>query len=293
MLDTAAKVNRFLPRHDGDKLRMIIQIYEIQTPHEAEAVIELGVDHVGSVILDAGDWQQPLVRETVDCVKRLGAASSLIPLFRKPDNVLRTLDYYRPNIVHFCDMLPPGEAGLRLTASLADLQSRVRRDFPDIKIMRSVPIRREAPSGETGGLIERMVRELSPLSDFFLIDTLLAIGPQAASDDQPVNGFIGITGLTCDWTAAGRLVDASPVPVILAGGLSPENVYDGIMHVRPAGVDSCTGTNAVDAAGAPVRFRKDPARVRRFVEAARRTQRDVEKGRGRKSAWPLAAERPG
>jgi phosphoribosylanthranilate isomerase len=65
-------------------------------------------------------------------------------------------------------------------------------------------------------------------------------------------------------------VAASPIPVILAGGLSPENARDAILETRPAGVDSCTGTNARDAAGIPIRFKKDMARVRRFIEEARR-----------------------
>jgi len=60
------------------------------------------------------------------------------------------------------------------------------------------------------------------------------------------------------------------IPVILAGGLSPENVAAGIGKVRPAGVDTCTATNAVDDLGRPVRFRKDPEKVRRFVAEARR-----------------------
>ena len=64
------------------------------------------------------------------------------------------------------------------------------------------------------------------------------------SNDQPVEGFVGITGKTCDWIAARRLVESSRIPVILAGGLSPENVYEGILAIRPAGVDSCTLTNA-------------------------------------------------
>jgi len=33
------------------QMHMIVQIYEIQTPSEAEAMIHLGVDHIGSVIL--------------------------------------------------------------------------------------------------------------------------------------------------------------------------------------------------------------------------------------------------
>ena len=86
-----------------------------------------------------------------------------------------------------------------------------------------------------------------------------------ACRDQPVNGFIGITGKTCNWTAARRLVDATPVPVILAGGLSPENVFEAIVQVRPAGVDSCTGTNATGPDGTPIRFKKELDRVKRFV----------------------------
>jgi len=40
---------------------MIIQIYEIQTPHEAEKCIELGVDHIGSVVLILDEWRIPLL----------------------------------------------------------------------------------------------------------------------------------------------------------------------------------------------------------------------------------------
>ncbi len=38
---------------------MIVQVYEIQTPHEAEKCIDLGVDHLGSVVLSEEEWRQP------------------------------------------------------------------------------------------------------------------------------------------------------------------------------------------------------------------------------------------
>jgi phosphoribosylanthranilate isomerase len=56
------------------------------------------------------------------------------------------------------------------------------------------------------------------------------------------------------------------VPVILAGGLAPENVADAIRAVRPWAVDSLTHTNRQLPGG---RFCKDLARVRAFVAAAR------------------------
>jgi phosphoribosylanthranilate isomerase len=66
------------------------------------------------------------------------------------------------------------------------------------------------------------------------------------------------------------LVAESSIPVILAGGIGPENVYKGIETVHPAGVDSCTCTNAVDGNGRPIRFRKDPEKVKAMVRSVRK-----------------------
>lgn len=41
-------------------------------------------------------------------------------------------------------------------------------------------------------------------------------------DQQPVIGFIGITGKTCDWDPVAALVQTTDVPVILAGGIHLE-----------------------------------------------------------------------
>jgi phosphoribosylanthranilate isomerase len=61
-----------------------------------------------------------------------------------------------------------------------------------------------------------------------------------------------------------RIVASVRIPVIIAGGLGPENVADAIRMSRPAGVDSKTKTDKPD--GSHI---KDLAKVRAFVEAAR------------------------
>jgi phosphoribosylanthranilate isomerase len=57
---------------------------------------------------------------------------------------------------------------------------------------------------------------------------------------------------------------------MLAGGMSPDNVHDGVKAVKPFGVDSCTCTNASDGNGKAIRFKKDRDKVKKFVEEAQR-----------------------
>lgn len=52
---------------------------------------------------------------------------------------------------------------------------------------------------------------------------------------------LGGTGRTHDWRVSRRIVEESPVPVFLAGGLKPENVALAVETVRPFGLDVCSG----------------------------------------------------
>lgn len=263
MLNTPSIVNRKM------KPRLIVQIYEIQTPREAEAMAALGVDHIGSVILDAAAWRQPLLRETIEAVRRAGAKSSLIPLFDGFEAHCRVIDYYRPDILHFCeDFAPDGALAERIARRHAH-QQRLKERYPQTLLMRTVPV---APPGQAERIPTLEIAQgLAPVSDFFLIDTR-RVAEEGDSPPQPVPGFVGITGSVCDWEAARRLVAAAPIPVILAGGISADNAAAALEAVRPAGVDSCTHTNAVSEDGSPVRFRKDPAKVARLVAAVRRVE---------------------
>ena len=276
MVDTARKVNIFQQPHcrrgTMTPMKILTQIYEIQTPREAELMLAAGVDHVGSaVLLSQTDWKKPQIRETILAAGRGGARSTLIPLFNTPDAVFGALDYHGPDIVHFCELLPLTPADDNgVCERLLALQEGVRQRFPQIQIMRSIPI---APPGMAhGDRVLDLARRFQPLSDWFLTDTLCVAGHDQTPEAQPVCGFVGITGKTCDWHVAAQLVENSTIPVILAGGLSPENVCQGCLTVLPAGVDSCTLTNALDGNNTPVRFKKDPQRVRRFVTETRRAQ---------------------
>ncbi len=247
--------------------KIIVQIYEVQEPSEAEKLIKAGVDHIGSVILSEDKWKVPLIRETIDFVSRNSAQSSLIPLFSDPDTISRAIDYYQPGIVHFCEDLVASFHDLDISRKFVYFQQMVKERFPEIKIIRSIPIPEQGMVNDFPVL--KLARMFEPYSDFFLTDTLLTDGVGALNKNQPVTGFVGITGKVCNWNIASKLVQESSIPVILAGGISPSNVTEGITRVLPAGVDSCTCTNALDSKGQPIRFKKDMIKVNQFISAVR------------------------
>jgi len=219
-------------------------------------------------------WKSPDIRAAIDRVRSSSSKSSLIPLFSHPDSIFRTLEYYQPDIVHLCESLYDPTGNENICKPLIRLQEQIKRKFPEISIMRSVPI---APP-ESASLVStlQIAKLFEPVSDFFLTDTIIIDQQVSTADNlQPVNGFVGLTGQTCDWELAAQLIASSKIPVILAGGISPENVYEGVRRIRPFGVDSCTRTNAMNPDGNSIRLKKDPDKVSRFIREVRRADQDL------------------
>jgi phosphoribosylanthranilate isomerase len=216
---------------------MLTQIYEIGTPEEARAIAAIGVDHVGILVGD-GEFprEQPAAAaQAIAAAVKPPARVSALFLGAGIELILRLTQSLRPDIVHLG--AAPELLGPEAVAAL-------RRDLPGIPIMRSIPVIGEESIA--------LARAYDGVADFLLLDS------HRADDRQ-----IGALGVTHDWRISRRIVDAVRVPVILAGGLGPDNIADAIRAVRPAGVDSKTKTDR-DGSHA-----KDLDRVRRFHAAAR------------------------
>jgi phosphoribosylanthranilate isomerase len=74
--------------------------------------------------------------------------------------------------------------------------------------------------------------------------------------------LLGGTGHTQDWSRLRAVCARAPRPILLAGGLNPENVADAVRTAHPAGVDVSSGVEAAPG-------RKDPAKVRAFIHNAK------------------------
>jgi phosphoribosylanthranilate isomerase len=203
-------------------------------------VAGLGIDHVGLVLDEGGEptW------DAVDLATARAIRAELPPhtkavalsLATDPDRVRRTVEALDADVVHLArvaDRLSPDDLG------------RLRQALAPVQVMTTVPVRGPDAAHEA----ERW----AAVSDWLLLDTA-----------HPATGVVGATGCTHDWAVSAAIVGAVDVPVVLAGGLGPDNVADAVARVRPAGVDSETRTSRDDD-----RRRKDAAKVRQFVERAR------------------------
>ncbi|HVP69604.1 MAG TPA: phosphoribosylanthranilate isomerase [Anaeromyxobacteraceae bacterium] len=91
------------------------------------------------------------------------------------------------------------------------------------------------------------------------LSRLLSYEVSAFLLDTPSRGFGG-SGVPFDWSLAEGVSEVAPV--ILAGGLTPENVAEAIRAVRPYAVDVASGVESAPG-------EKDPAKLARFIAAAR------------------------
>lgn len=219
---------------------MIIQIYAFTRIDQALAAAELGVDHIGFIAGDyglvPGELSLPAARRMADALAGKAVRVALT-MATTVGEILRMVEVVAPDFLHISTDLD--------TIDVAGMEWLRKRLPESIRLMKALPIE--------GEISLQDAMRFASVSDILLLDTKVKGMPG-----------IGATGKVHDWSLSRRIVAAVNIPVILAGGLTPENVAQAIEVVEPWGVDSNTGTNRLGS-----RVEKDMERIAEFISAVR------------------------
>jgi phosphoribosylanthranilate isomerase len=152
--------------------------------------------------------------------------------------------------------------GVFVDASAEEIRRVVAESGVDL-----VQLHGSEPPGLSAEIPVPAIKVFRPQSGVDAAAILREIGRFALAPRPPaayvIDGYApdasGGTGVRADWDVAAEV--AAERPILLGGGLDPDNVADAIRRVRPRGVDVSSG---VETAGV-----KDPARIEAFILAAR------------------------
>ncbi|HJK60611.1 MAG TPA: phosphoribosylanthranilate isomerase [Methanocorpusculum sp.] len=214
---------------------MRVKICGTATFADLDCAVAAGADAVGFLMGITHVTQDAVTPETA------AAMVATLPPFivpvavthlTKPSDLIRIVELARCTTLQIQDVVTPDDI------------AEVREALPYLRIMKAVHVMDESAIATA--------KYFSDTADAILLDTRTA--------DR-----IGGTGITHDWNISAKIVKECSCPVILAGGLTPENVTEAIIRVRPYAVDVHTGVKKNGV--------RDAERTHAFVTNAR-TARD-------------------
>jgi len=215
----------------------LVQIAGVHDREEAELIAACGVDWLGIPLRLPVNKEDLSEEEARLIVRHTRLTAVLITYLKQPEVIIDLAEYLGVCHIQLHGPVP------------AETLSVLRMKRPRWFLMKSLII---GPGADEGKLLEEAKKRLTVV-DAFLTDT-----------HNPATGADGATGKTHDWSISRNLVRQLEKPIILAGGLTPKNLKTAITQVDPAGVDAHTGVEGPDG-------RKDEARLKQFVQAARHT----------------------
>lgn len=211
-----------------------IQVAGVSTLKEALFCKSVGIDAVGfTLVLPEGlhDGLTPEKAGEIICKLPAGLISVVITYEDHADAACRLVTMTQAVAMQFHGGISEEELLL------------FRRIYPDVKTIGRVNV-----VGEKS--LEEAALFRPPIWDALILDSL-----------DPFTGRKGATGRTHDWSISERIARTASVPVILAGGLNPNNVAEAIRTVRPYGVDAHTGLENSDGT-------RNFDKIRAFAQAA-------------------------
>jgi len=211
-------------------MRVKVKICGITSNEDLATAVEAGADAVGFV------------------VNVPSSPRSLIP--EKAEKIMKNTPVFVKNVV------------VAVSKSLDELIEIYKRLKPDIIQIHGYNL----PDSDIREKLAntRLIRAVQAKSDGVVEDSVKAANTfDAVLVDSFVSGRFGGTGMVHNWELSRRVKKLiHPKPLILAGGLNPENVGDAVRAVQPYAVDVSTGVELRPGV-------KDPEKVFAFIKNAK------------------------
>ncbi len=222
----------------------VIQVAGVIDKQEAEMLINCGVHYLGFPL------RLPVNKEDLT----ENEAAKIIKSIKPPHyGVVISYSETAKEAAELCDKLNSKIIQLHGPIEIAELK-KLKETRKDISIIKSLVITEN--NFET---LTNLIKQTEAYVDAYITDTF-----------NPATGASGATGKIHNWEISKHFVKLSAKPVILAGGLNPDNVYDAILKVKPAGVDVHTGVENKSG-------RKDKQLVKLFLNEAAKAFNELEK----------------
>ncbi len=220
---------------------MVCQIYSVTSVEEAFRLIDAGVDYLGlnptEMTNSTGFISIETAKEIIEAVGDK-AKTVVIALENDKQVIMKKVDILKPDVLHI--------SGNEFAAT-PEFVFELKKKHPFMKVMQAVQVVDKSAIATA--------KEYGKFVDYLILDSGISEGKG-----------IGASGKVHDWNISREIVKSCMIPVIMAGGLSPENVAEAVAVVKPWGVDSLTHTDKILPDGSRV---KDIDRCRLFCENAR------------------------
>jgi phosphoribosylanthranilate isomerase len=219
------------------RLPFQIKICGVTTAADAAAAIEYGASAIGlNFFAGSKRHVDPLEAQNIARVDSHELAVVGVFVNHTVSEIASIVTHVEPTWIQLHGDEPP--ATIKLIKEAVDL--------PVIRALRWGP--------EGGAAIDEYLQQCAALGCL----------PDAVLIDAHKPGEYGGTGETADWEAIARWRENRPfdIPLVLAGGLTPENVTEAIRIVRPDAVDTASGVESAPG-------KKDPVKVKAFIDEAK------------------------
>ena len=228
---------------DAGSAPVLVKICGLRDPSRAKVAIDAGADFLGVVFAESKrlvtvEQARAIRAATGPRVEVVDASAEAFAAARRAAG--------RPLLVGVFADQPPDEINRIIAATDLDLIQLSGGEHPSLAARLTRPALRAIHVAAEGAAGEVLTEARRPPATVTLLD----------AQDAAARGG---TGRTFDWSLAAAV--AGERAIMLAGGLTPENVAEAVRTVRPWAVDVSTG---VESGGV-----KDPGKIRAFLAAAR------------------------